>query len=490
MALKYYFSLGKRPYVGDSEVHPEVIKFTNLLAPGATQERDEEIIWVFPETPTAAGETQRYPLLGTDILRLHFVQTMHLIPEIIDVSRFQKALSKALALYPTFAGRLRIDSNNDRSISLTNSSIPLVIDRDAQGPALGDFAIIGYHMGSYLAPINLHSLENHDEALISIKLSMFPRTGETAIGVMMSHQVADGHLALAFMRTLSNLYQGFSPEPTTAFIIPSPAPLPPISIRRLFNLLSAVKNDPRYKPNTYTETEAHERTIKSIEESVPVNIRVTAQQMAKLKTLAVAGLPEGGNAQISRQDAVTALLVTSMNKFLDVKVDHVRSVWNYRAITSPVHYGGNAIGLSMTDTMPTSDLEDLSAVSSAIRNALIKARSEEEFGVMLPLMHLKLTDMANRGQFIGSVLLPGRFVINSDVNADWRAAHFGHPDTVRFFSAHKENRYARVYQSNPEIIDGKVVDPRKGSIDVHLRIDASIHDQFVAELNRVLQSLE
>ena len=69
----------------------------------------------------------------------------------------------------------------------------------------------------------------------------------------------------------------------------------------------------------------------------------------------------------------------------------------------------------MTDIMPNSDLEDLSAVSLAIRNALIKARSDEEFGVMLPLMHLKLTDMANRGQFIGSVLPPGRFVINSDV---------------------------------------------------------------------------
>lgn len=69
----------------------------------------------------------------------------------------------------------------------------------------------------------------------------------------------------------------------------------------------------------------------------------------------------------------------------------------------------------MTDILPESDLQDIGAVARAIRVALLKARSDEEFTVLLPLMHLKLTDMANRGQFIGSVLPPGRFVINSDV---------------------------------------------------------------------------
>lgn len=490
LALNYYFSLGRRPYVDPEVVDPEVVKFTKLLAPGGDASRSTETIWVSPEPPTAAKDAFRYPLLGTDVLRLHFVQTMHLVPELINVDKFRIALSQSLSLFPTFAGRLRIDPNNDRWIALTNSAVPLVIDRDAQGPELGDFAIIDYHMGSYLAPINLASLENQDEALISIKLSMFPRTSETAIGVMMSHQVADGHLAMTFMKALSNIYQGLAPENVPTFIIPSPAPLPPISLRQLFSLLSAVKNDPRYKPNIYSETEAYERTVTALEDSIPVNVRISPRQMAKLKGVASAGLAQGDSTQISRQDAVTALLVTSMNQFLDVKVDHVRSVWNYRSITSSTHYGGNAIGLSMTDIIPPSQLDDLSAVAREIRIALLKARSEEEFSVLLPLMHLKLTDMANRGQFIGSVLPPGRFVINSDVNADWRAAHFGHPATVRFYSAHKENRYARVYQSNPEIVDGQVVDARKGSIDVHLRVDASIHDRFVETVEATLKSLE
>lgn len=165
----------------------------------------------------------------------------------------------------------------------------------------------------------------------------------------------------------------------------------------------------------------------------------------------------------------------------------------------------------MTEVVPEEDLQDVAAIAREIRIALLRARSDEEFSLMLPLMHLKLTDVANRGQFIGSVLPPGRFVTNSDVkyvlfpyhrivllvltrsstdSTDWRAAHFGHPDTVKFFSAHKENRYARVYQSNPEIVDGKVVDPRKGSIDLHVRVDAHIRDAFVADIAETLRSLD
>lgn len=50
-------------------------------------------------------------------------------------------------------------------------------------------------MGSYLAPIDVPRLENHDEPLISIKLSIFPKSSETAIGVMMSHQVGKSFIS-------------------------------------------------------------------------------------------------------------------------------------------------------------------------------------------------------------------------------------------------------------------------------------------------------
>lgn len=133
---------------------------------------------------------------------------------------------------------------------------------------------------------------------------------------------------MTFMKTLSNFYQGRAPEHPPTFVIPSPAPLPPISLKQLYDLLSAVKSDPRYKPNIYSETEAYERTVWALEESIPVNIRISAKQMGKLKALASSGLSANDGVQVSRQDAVTALLVTTMNKFLSVKVDHVRSVWN------------------------------------------------------------------------------------------------------------------------------------------------------------------
>jgi hypothetical protein len=73
-------------------------------------------------------------------------------------------------------------------IALTNSEVPVVVDHDSQEHALGDFAIVGHHLGSYIVPIHLNSLPNNDEPLICIKLSFFPKSSETAIGVMVSHE--------------------------------------------------------------------------------------------------------------------------------------------------------------------------------------------------------------------------------------------------------------------------------------------------------------
>lgn len=493
LLLNYIFSRGKRPYVALTAVEPEVVKFIDLLAPGADAGTPMETILVSPSQPTIAGDITSYPLLGTDILRMHFCQVAYLVPEIINVDRYRAALADTLAHFPTFAGRLVISPSNERTIALTNSPVPLVVDHDARGPAIGDYTTIGYHLGSYLAPINLAALENHDEPLISIKLSMFPKTNETVIGVMASHQVSDGYRLHEFLVTLSNHYQGIFPEKIPEFIIPSPAPLSNVSLKQIFDLVSALKNDPRWKTNSYSEVQAYEKSVASLEASVPVDIRISAKQMAKLKSQVVANLKAKNPADdvtVSRQDVVTAFIVATLNKFLDIPINHVRSVWNYRGVTKPNYYGGNAIGLSMTEVIPEEDLQDISVIAREIRIALLRARSDEEFSLMLPLMHLKLTDVANRGQFIGSVLPPGRFVTNSDVNTNWRAAHFGHPDTVKFFSAHKENRYARVYQSNPEIVDGKVVDPRTGSIDLHVRVDAHIRDAFVASIAETLRSLD
>ena len=210
------------------------------------------------------------------------------------------------------------------------------MDRDAQAPHLGDWTTTGYNLGSYISPINIPYLENNDEPLLSIKLSYFPKTNETAIGVMMSHQVADGYVVLGFTKIISDVYQGLEPTPSTIpipkWVLPEPAPLPPVPLSELYSLLSMVKNDPRYRPNIYPESEAYTRVVKSLEGTRAVNVRVTSEQMGKLKNKALKELKEQNidthGLNLSRQDVVTALLVTVMNRFLDVPIDHVRSVWN------------------------------------------------------------------------------------------------------------------------------------------------------------------
>ena len=87
----------------------------------------------------------------------------------------------------------------------------------------------------------------------------------------------------------------------------------------------------------------------------------------------------------------------------------------FRAITPQKHYGGNGISLAMTPVLPSAQLKSLPHMALAIREALTEARSPKAFALQLPLMQMKLNQMARVGQFIGSVLPKGRFVMNSDV---------------------------------------------------------------------------
>ena len=77
---------------------------------------------------------------------------------------------------------------------------------------------------------------------------------------------------------------------------------------------------------------------------------------------------------------------------------------------------------------------------------------------------------------------------------DWNAADFGYPGQVTFHTGAVANRYFRVFKSNPllEFADGicRVVDARKGYLDIQFIVDSAIYDRVLEALGEELRQLD
>lgn len=65
-------------------------------------------------------------------------------------------------------------------------------------------------------------------------------------------------------------------------------------------------------------------------------------------------------------------------------------------------------------------------------------------------------------------------------------AHFGFSGRVRYHTSYIANRYVRLFRANPIIVDGVVVDDRKGSVEVSFLVDEKIRDNVQLSLEEQL----
>ena len=73
---------------------------------------------------------------------------------------------------------------------------------------------------------------------------------------------------------------------------------------------------------------------------------------------------------------------------------------------------------------------------------------------------------------------------------DWHAAHFGYPGRVKLHTAWYGDLFIRIFRSNPNIVDGKIVDSRQGSTDVLFRVDSAVRNKVLEAIERDLSALD
>ncbi|KDQ11318.1 hypothetical protein BOTBODRAFT_35402 [Botryobasidium botryosum FD-172 SS1] len=428
---------------------------------------DSPKLLVTPSLPTALGTRERLEIPGSDLLVL-FVHNVHVLPDAIKEDKFCDALVATLAVYPHAAGRLKREGdNNDWHIALTNSPVPVfvsVCDDDAVVPE--DRVV--QDDNSRLLPHSRVVVTNADEPLLRFKITNFRRTGETALGISWHHVLGDAYALLCFTHTLSSFYQGLPspyPQPTFAKHFFSPPPIDPATVSTFEAIMPHLVND-------YDRVGLIEKLTKMLEETEQVHLRFSKSQLEEIRDRVHQDAVDGET--FSRQDCLTAYLVTVLTRVLDVPVQRVITVLNYRNISdrpfAHSNLAGNSISVTFSSIIAADDVLSLSAIARAVRASITRARDPEfeEMWMTFASYYMKRTADADRSPWYGPD--EGEANVNSNYGFDWNAAHFGFPGRARFYTAFLLDRQFRVFRANPtKLKDGTWVS-NEGAVDVAFRI--------------------
>ncbi|KAJ7803884.1 hypothetical protein B0H14DRAFT_2612951 [Mycena olivaceomarginata] len=351
--------------------------------------------WVPPETPTTLGDQKslafpdgnelflQLKAIQIYILRLRgnnlFIMKVvacYVLPEELNISKFKSALARTLARFPTYAGKLN-RTDDDWRIDLTNSPIPVEVVEDDETsqvvPPSVEHCVVQPSLAQFLNPVSLEgAMKGEDVPLTSFKITNLKQSSRTVIGHSWNH-VLD----------LSK----HCPNTTRAFH------------RRLrqHSINAAGHNPPsgagrealykKYTPHIvmdYPFEEVLAKYSKEAQHSPMIDINFTAKQLNAIHSLARRWQPDdewcdGEAINVSRQDSMSAYLVTLQNRCLPKPLHTLMNMYRTKvpqedALWRHPDNAGNCVYLPSVDL---STAHDLGSISRAIRRNLIAARSKE-----------------------------------------------------------------------------------------------------------------
>ncbi|THH15890.1 hypothetical protein EW146_g4661 [Bondarzewia mesenterica] len=399
---------------------------------------------IFARSPTLLQGQTSVPLPGYE-LWINLIKNVHIVDGILEIDKFALAVARALQLYAHATGRLRRSRAGDWSIQLTNNAIPLEVEHRSTLQSLtADERVIQGNLNSLHNPSPQGvALVNGDAPLLRLKLTVSNR--QTAIGISWHHTLGDAAVLLRFMHTVSQFYQGLGsryPQPTfRKHFFPPAAP----------DVIQQCLPRMPHLSQTYPLVELGARYAELNKNVVRVDLCIPGRKLEEMRVKANEGL-DPGSPRLSRQDCLTAWIVTAFNRALDVPIQTLTNAASYRDVNAPFVQGdlaGNAIYIATCPPWPSERNIDVRGIAQAIRSSIERSRdrgSLEEW--MTVASHLMLT-AANADESLFFAAPPGTMSINSQLSLDWRSVHFGYPDSARFHTTGATDRCLRVFRANP-----------------------------------------
>ncbi|KAH9951482.1 hypothetical protein B0H21DRAFT_285088 [Amylocystis lapponica] len=424
------------------------------------------------------GTLESIRLPGYD-LWFTFIKTVHVVPTLLDCNNFIRALSDTLQIFRPVAGRL-CRHGGDWTILLTDATIPVEIER--RPSAQLQFKqpwVVQDDIAQYLHSQPAGDVTK-DQPLLRMKLVL---TNEnTVIGVSWHHTLGDGTALIRFMQHLSQAYQGLPPLhplPTFSKYYPSPPPA---------QLVENFKPMMPHLVHTYPLSQIGAQYAKMHHNLGRIDIRVNKDKLRRLRSRVLDKSPADDPAdRVSTQDCLTAYIATVLDRCLDTPIRTVTNAASYRDVFAPFidrDTLGNAIYVTRCSIESRECSPSLCEIAMALRQTLKQYRDPAFVEGWISVASLLMLSAANddRGLFFASP--PGSMSINAQAALDWHAAHFGFRGKTRFFTSGVNDRYLRVFRSNPvQSANGSWVD--HGS-DEMLDICFAVPSQFQVRVTEMI----
>ncbi|KAF9068448.1 hypothetical protein BDP27DRAFT_1327362 [Rhodocollybia butyracea] len=412
-----------------------------------------EKIWLKPDLPSNLNNAREL-LDGNDLVPMIENESCWLIPQKIDAQRFCTVLQKALAIFPTFAGRLR-KSGDGYEISYSDPGIPVQfaqVDGVAHPAAKGTEDSMAQDLSTMEQFLDVNSFTSltleDDTPLLTFKLTYLSKTGQTVIGLSSNQSVADAPTVKFFMHAVSQFYQGLE-----------------------------LLNQPIYSMHKWADKGVERTTINQ-----PIVSSMTPEKMNQqlwggdvkgcslLRTvfspeevkILIGRLHQESNSnthRVSVQDAIVAYVVDLYNSFVDEPITTVRFVLTYRLKETDesnryrdMKNAGN--GIYMVD-VPVTGLPRLVDKANAFRKAIISSREPHNLEALISARSALGFEMMLNGQIM-PCSGPGILLINGLQSFDFTEdASFGYPGRVQLYYSTCYPRYLTLTKPNPiRLADG------------------------------------
>ncbi|TYJ53398.1 hypothetical protein B9479_005998 [Cryptococcus floricola] len=409
-------------------------------------------------TPTLPQGTTAIPIADASLWPVGSVQSVLSFDGPLDERRLKKAVGILSGAWPTLAGRYEKvkEGEEDRfQIKLTSSPIPFETQTIERDQAFPNKQVVQPLLDPFLPHLgkDFHR-PNSDAHLFALRLTTLMPSGNSVLGVEMSHVFSDGETKSKLLHLLDTFYvygekavsdlQKYSGYDLPTFL-PHIGPLP--SYDPAWNIPGTMNEGHDFLPMIQAYTAA-------ITQSVQV---VFDLQQSELRALTDRYQEEAG-IHISEADALSAWWIALMAKVGVSDVKSVIYVCSYRT-WSPSHpsFPENLPTLaanvaSMTHLpIPLSSSATPAAIAKSIREGVSSLRdSPEETLKWLSTAghHLRKAAEEEKGQ----IYLPGEneVSINSGLRMDWSTSFGFEPYQVSFHTTFSVPRFLRIFRANPK----------------------------------------
>ncbi|KAJ6472850.1 hypothetical protein C8R47DRAFT_1053915 [Mycena vitilis] len=443
---------------------------------------------ITPSGPTVLDGVSVLPIDPLDFFGYN-AANLYVVPELVDISRFNSALAKTLAMFPLYAARVSCgkDGNEPWTLTLPPEGIPVSVSESEETELMQVEAVVQKPL-RFLPPLSPRKIVlDPTTPLAAIAITKFPKLGATSIGITRWHPIGSDYVASRFMRALSKFYQGVLVDEPTPVYKPVRSYLPTPKQASLEGVdTSAVET-------YYAVGTTHPQLDPAKLANVRVDFRLSGTQVQQLHD-AIHALGGQNASFLTVQDCIVALVAVASNAAdpSTSPIHTINTILDLRGVAGiPTEVSFNGFTFAPTDKITSPN--DYYAYAVAVRNSIMRARKPEFLSALLDLQAVSAANGTNRGEIIDLASPPGHMMCNSTLRLDEMMRpeiHFGYPGKTRsYVGTVPFIRHLKLARPNP-VLDADGEWKSKFDVtEVTLYFQPSVRARFIQEITERLGAL-